>query len=62
MAGTAGLRIDFPRRLTLDISFTAAPGIHLRSDRSTGALLLSFYKAGVYHVYYPQINLLYRFR
>lgn len=62
VAGTAGLRIDFPRRLTLDISFTAAPGIHLRSDRSTGALLLSFYKAGIYHVYYPQINLLYRFR
>ena len=61
VSGSAGLRADFSRRLTLDVSLTAAPGIHLRTDPSTGALILSFYRAGVFHTYYPQLLLLYRF-
>lgn len=61
VTGSAGLRADFSRRLTLDVSLTAAPGIHLRTDPITGALILSFYKAGVFQTYYPQVNLLYRF-
>ena len=56
-----GLRVDFRRRLTLDLSFNLEPGIHMRTDPSTGALLLSFYKNGIYRGYYPQLNLLYRF-
>ena len=56
-----GLRVDFRRRLTLDLSFNLEPGIHMRTDPSTGALLLSFYKNGVYRGYYPQLNLMYRF-
>lgn len=59
--GNFGLRLDFSRCLTLDLSFSVHPGIHVRVNKSTGALLASFYKAGVYHAYYPQLNLLYRF-
>jgi hypothetical protein len=59
--GNFGLRLDFARCLTLDVSLSVHPGIHVRMNRSTGALLADFYKGGVYHAYYPQINLLYRF-
>ena len=61
VTGNAGICVDFTRRLTLDISFTVAPGVHLRTDRSTGALLVSFYRNGVYQAYIPQVNLMYRF-
>ena len=56
-----GLRVDFRRRLSLDLSFNLEPGIHLRTDPGTGTLLLSFYKNGIYRGYYPQLNLMYRF-
>lgn len=62
LAGGAGLRADFRRRLTLDLSFSVAPGIHLRTDPATGALIVSLYKNGLYHCYMPQVKLLYRFR
>lgn len=62
LVGNAGVRFDFRRRLSLDISFSAAPGLHLRSDPETGAWLLSFYKNGCYRAYFPQINLMYRFK
>lgn len=61
LAGNAGLRFDFARNLSMDLSFSILPGIHLRTDDKTGALLVSFYKAGVYHAFYPQFNLMYRF-
>ncbi|MCR5352554.1 MAG: hypothetical protein K6E35_08720 [Bacteroidales bacterium] len=61
LAGNVGLRLDFDRRLSLDLSFTTAPGIHLRTDKETGAVILSFYKNGLYRSYFPQINILYRF-
>ncbi|MCR4860545.1 MAG: hypothetical protein K5910_07775 [Bacteroidales bacterium] len=57
----AGLRVDFLKHFTLDVGFSICPGIHLRADKNTGALLLTFYKCGVYTAYYPQINLMYRF-
>ena len=60
-AGNIGLRADFARHITLDLSFSVFPGIHLRTNKSTGALITSFYKAGLYHAYYPQLNLFYRF-
>ncbi|MCR4824024.1 MAG: hypothetical protein K5849_01575 [Bacteroidales bacterium] len=56
-----GLRIDFRRRLSLDFSLSALPGIHIRTDNRTGALLVNFYRAGIYNAYYPQVNLMYRF-
>ena len=59
--GNIGLRVDFRRHLSLDISFAVAPGVHLRTDRATGTLLVSFYKNGTYHAFYPQLNLMYRF-
>ena len=62
LAGGAGLRADFRRRLTLDLSFSVTPGIHLRTDPATGALIVSLYKNGIYHCYMPQVKLLYRFR
>jgi len=60
-AGNIGLRADFARHITLDLSFSVFPGIHLRTNKSTGALITSFYRAGLYHAYYPQLNLFYRF-
>jgi hypothetical protein len=62
LTGQAGVRLDFRRHITVDLSFSACPGIHLRSDSNTGAMLLSFFKSGIYCVYYPQINIMYRFR
>ena len=61
LAGNFGFRIDFRRRLSLDFGFSILPGVHLRTDDKTGALLVSFYRAGVYNSYFPQINLMYRF-
>lgn len=61
LTGNIGLRVDFRRRLTLDLSFSVEPGIHLRTDPDTGTLLVSLYRNGLYRVYQPQLNLLYRF-
>lgn len=61
LAGLVGLRVDFRRHLTLDFGFTLEPGFHVRTDRDTGAVILSFYKNGIYRGYYPHLNLLYRF-
>lgn len=61
LSGNVGLCVDFDRRLSVDVSFTLDPGIHLRTDQQTGALLLSFYRNGIYRGYYPQVNLMYRF-
>ena len=60
LAGNIGLRFDFDR-LTLDLSFTVAPGMHLRTDEDTDDVLLSFYHAGIYPAYFPQLNIMYRF-
>ena len=59
--GNVGLCVDLGRRLTMDVSFSVAPGVHLRADRNTGALLVSFYRNGVIQSYIPQLNLMYRF-
>jgi hypothetical protein len=61
LAGQIGLRIDFRRHLTLDFGFCLEPGIHLRTNPDTGAVILSFYKNGIYRGYYPHLDLLYRF-
>jgi len=60
LAGNIGLRVDFDR-LTLDLSFTAAPGIHLRTDQDTGDVLLSYYRCGSIHAFLPQLNIMFRF-
>ena len=61
VTGNVGLRVDFARNITLDLSFSVCPGIHLRTNKSTGALITSFYKGGLYRAYFPQLNLFYRF-
>ncbi len=61
LAGLIGLRVDFRRHLTLDFGFTLEPGFHVRTDPDNGAVILSFYKNGIYRGYYPHLNLLYRF-
>ena len=61
LAGNIGIRVDFRRRLSLDCGFSILPGVHMRTDNKTGALLVGFYKAGVYNAYFPQVNLMYRF-
>ena len=62
LTGNFGLRLDFFRvPLTLDFSITAAPGLHLRSDPDTGAMILSFYRNGIVQAYLPQLNLMYHF-
>jgi hypothetical protein len=53
--------VDLGRRFTLDVGFSVAPGVHLRTDRRTGTLLVSFYRNGVFNAYLPQVNLMYRF-
>lgn len=60
LTGNIGLRVDFDR-LTLDLSFTAAPGIHLRTDQDTGDVLLSYYRCGSIHAFLPQLNIMFRF-
>ena len=61
LAGQVGVRVDFRRHLTLDFGFSLDPGIHVRTNPSTGAVILSFYKNGIYRGYYPHLDLLYRF-
>ena len=61
LAGQVGVRVDFRRHLTLDLGFSLDPGIHVRTNPNTGAVILSFYKNGIYRGYYPHIDLLYRF-
>lgn len=60
LAGNIGLRFDFDR-LSLDLSFTVAPGVHLRTDNEANTLLLTYYRAGTYHAYFPQLNIMYYF-
>ena len=60
LAGNIGLRVDFDR-LTLDLSFLIAPGIHLRTDKESGDVLLSYYRCGTIHAFLPQLNILFRF-
>lgn len=61
LAGKIGLRVDFRRHLTLDFGFLLEPGIHVRTNADTGAVIVSFYKNGIYRGYYPHLNILYRF-
>lgn len=62
LTGNLGLRVDFFwRPVTIDFSITAAPGLHLRTDQDTGAMILSFYRNGMLQAYLPQINLMYYF-
>lgn len=62
LAGNIGLSADFfAHRLGIDISFSVNPGLHIRKDRDSGAILLSLYKRGLYYCLTPQLCLYYRF-
>lgn len=61
LTGHIGLRADFRCRISVGLGFSVHPGIHLRTDPGTGALIVSLYRNGIQRAYLPQINLLYRF-
>lgn len=58
LAGDIGLRFDFDR-LSLDLSFTVAPGLHLRADDETNTVILSYYHAGSVYAYFPQLSIMF---
>ena len=58
LVGNIGLRFDFDR-LTLDLSFTVAPGLHLRADDETNTVILSYYHAGSVYAYFPQLSIMF---
>ena len=60
LSGNIGAHAEFGRRLSLELSFRADVGIAMRRNRSNGAMLLSFYKNGIFQTLYPQLTLLFR--
>ena len=56
-----GLAVDFERNLTIDLSFSFNPGLHIRTESRNNSLKVSPYKLGVYQLIIPQLSLLYRF-
>ncbi len=62
LSGNVGLSADFfAHRLSIDISFCVNPGLHIRKDRDSGAMLLSLYKRGLYYCLTPQLCIYCRF-
>ncbi len=57
----AGLSVDFERNLTIDLSYSFNPGLHIRTESSNNSLRVSLYKLGFYYLLAPQLSLLYRF-
>lgn len=57
----AGLSFDFERNLTIDLSYSFNPGLHIRTESSNNSLRVSLYKLGCYYLLAPQLSLLYRF-
>ncbi len=61
LAASIGFCIDFPRRVSLDLSFAAHPGLHLRHDKDSGATFISLYRNGLYQILHPRISVIYNF-
>ena len=62
LSGNIGLTADFfNHRLSVDLSLCVNPGVHIRKDRESDALLLALYKRGLYYCLTPQLCLYYRF-
>ena len=62
LEGNFGLTADFfNHSVSLDVSLSVNPGLHIRRDSDTGAMLISLYKRGLYYCLMPQLCLYYRF-
>ena len=59
LSGTVGSHFHFRRKLSIDISFTADLGIHLRRDETLNSIGLNLYKNGIFQALYPQVSILY---
>ena len=63
LSGDVGCRFDFGRKLSLDLSFLADAGIHVRvneKEKSYTATSLSVYNNGFIQIFYPQLTILYK--
>ncbi len=61
LAASVGFCIDFPRSISIDLSFSAYPGMHLRGDRNSGMAYISLYLNGLYQILYPRLSVIYVF-
>lgn len=59
LSGTGGCRFLFNRVISLDISFTAELGVHLRRGEVVNGLNLSMYRNGLLQCFYPQASILF---
>ncbi len=63
LSGDAGCRFGFGRKVSLDLSFTADAGIHVRRNEdepSYAATSLSIYNNGFLQAIYPQLTVLFK--
>lgn len=61
VTGNVGVRFFFDRKISLDLSFTIEPGMHIRTDDVDGHLMISTYNNGLFHFMYPQMRIYYNF-
>lgn len=61
VTGNIGARFFFDRNISLDLSFTIEPGMHIRTDEVDGHLMISTYNNGLFHFMYPQMRFYYNF-
>lgn len=63
LSGTGGCRFDFDGPVSLDLSFTADLGVHLRRnevERGYFATNVSIFNNGIFQAFYPQLTILFR--
>ncbi len=63
VSGDVGCRFDFGRRVSLDLSFMAEAGVHVRrneKERQYTATSLSVYNNGYLQAIYPQLTILFK--
>lgn len=62
LVGKISARFFFPdRHIVLDIGFSAAPGIHIKTDSPRSAYYTSIYKNGIFQALFPEATIFYRF-
>lgn len=64
LSGDIGCRFDFGGRISLNLSFLADIGFHVRRDEAgnSNAANLSVYNNGLIQTFYPQLTFLYRLK
>jgi len=61
MSARFGSSFVFGRKISLDVSLTADVGLHIRRQEQKDALLVTFYKNGIYRSFYPELRIQYHF-